>query len=135
MMIAMAGKRLAAAGTLVAAVAATAALWVAPQASLAAQSRGMQSRTTQSRTLQLVAFRDAQTGTPTSAVALSKPRSAAWSPVVGLTAAGGTLFALVLVGVAGQRRRSAVTVRARAPYRGRAPPAPPPPHTARVRDR
>jgi hypothetical protein len=136
-MIFMAGKRLAAAGVLVAAVAATAALWVAPQTTLAAQLRAGQPRPGQ-----LGSIRQAQsmvtmaTGAHLRAVvALPAQEFPAGSPVLGLTAAGVALFALALVGTALRPRHRAVTVPARSPHRGRAPPSRVAHHhPARIRD-
>jgi hypothetical protein len=130
MMIVMAGKRLAAAGVLVAAVAATAALWVVPHGTLASQSRAMQLRTS---SLAQSAATTSQLPRLRAAVALPTSQSATWLPVVGLTATVGALVALMLIGVARQHRRT-VTVTTRTPRRGRAPPSPRPHHAARTRN-
>jgi hypothetical protein len=136
-MIDMAGKRLAAAGVLAAAVAATAALWVVPSTTLAAQLRAGQLRPNQ-----LGSIRQAQSVVTTAtgtylraAVALPVPRSAAGSPVIGLAATGVALFALVLVGAVSPQRRVVTVTVARSPHRGRAPPSPAAyHHTSRIRD-
>jgi hypothetical protein len=130
MMMVMTGKRLAAAGALVAAVAATAALWVVPHATLSSQLRAGQLRTirhAQSAVTTTVAHLRAPVAPPT-------PQSLMTSPV-GLVVTVGVLFALVLVGVAPRQRRRAVPVTVRSPHRGRAPPSPRAHHhTARIRD-
>jgi hypothetical protein len=114
MMMGMAGKRLAAAGVLAAAVAATTALWVAQHAPLPSQLR---------------AIRQTQATVTTVSVAQLRSLSAypapppAQSPL-GFVVAGGVLLGLVLVGTVLRPRREAVPMTARPPRRGRAPPSP-----------
>ncbi|GAA1821226.1 hypothetical protein HC028_11510 [Planosporangium flavigriseum] len=118
----MVGKRLAAAGVLVVAVAATAALWVVPHAPLPAE----RSLAAQLRTVQLRAMRHAQsaatTATATHVFAPTALPTAQSAPA--LVAVGGVLFMLVLACMAARPQRRAVPATARSPHRGRAPPSP-----------
>jgi hypothetical protein len=125
MMMDMAGKRLAAAGVLAAAVAASAALWVAQHAPLPSQLREMRQAHAAITTATV-----AQVRVP---VAFPTPRSAAQLPA-GLPVTGVVLLVLLLVGTALRQHRAAVPVTARPPRRGRAPPSPGH-HSARTRCR
>jgi hypothetical protein len=115
MMMGMAGKRLAAAGILAAAVAATAALWVAQHTPLASQLR---------------AIRPAQAAVTAASIAhvrvppVQLGSQFAALPPVGLPVTGGVVLTLVLVGTALRQGPTAVPVPARPPRRGRAPPSP-----------
>ncbi|MCW2641984.1 MAG: hypothetical protein JWP76_4290 [Dactylosporangium sp.] len=111
-MIDMAGKRLAAAGVLAAAVAATAALWVAQHTPLPSQLRAI--RQTQA-TIAAVDIAHVPLAHPPSQLLVQPP--------LALTVTGGLLLGLVLLGTVPRQRRAAVHVTAQPPRRGRAPPS------------
>jgi hypothetical protein len=114
-MIDMAGKRLAAAGVLAAAVAATAALWVAQHTPLPAQLRTIRQPQATITAVNLAYAR----------VPLAQPASQLLAqPPFGLIVTAGVLLGLVLFGVVPRQHRTAVPVTARPPRRSRAPPSP-----------
>jgi hypothetical protein len=114
-MIDMAGKRLAAAGVLAAAVAATAVLWVAQHTPLPSQLRA-----TRQAHATIAAVDIAHVRGP-----LAQPASQLVAqPQLGLIVTGGVLLGLMLLGAVPGQRRAAVPVKARPSRRGRAPPSP-----------
>ncbi|GII23106.1 hypothetical protein [Planosporangium mesophilum] len=122
----MAGKRLAAAGILAAAVAATAAVWVSQYAPLPSQLRAMRHAHPAAATVTVAQAR-ISAAFPTSRPIAQLPDAL---PVTGLV-----VLALMLIGAVARQRRAAVPVPVRPIRRGRAPP----PsarlrHTARTRD-
>jgi hypothetical protein len=122
-MIDMAGKRLAAAGILAAAVAAAAALWVAQHTPLPSPLRAIhQAQAT------VTAVNIAHVRAPLA----HPPSQLLVQPPLALTVTGGLLLGLVLLGTVPRQRRAVVPVTARPPRRGRAPPSPGH-HTARTR--
>jgi hypothetical protein len=116
MMMGMAGKRLAAAGVLAAAVAAAAALWVTQYAPLSSPLRAMRHAHPTAATVTIAQAR-ISAAFPTSQSIAQLPDAL---PVTGLV-----VLALMLVGTVARRRRAAVPVPVRPTRRGRAPPRPP----------
>ncbi|HEV7899207.1 MAG TPA: hypothetical protein VGP31_15340 [Planosporangium sp.] len=123
----MAGKRLAAAGALAAAVAATAALWVTQHTPLPSQLRAIRQAHTAIATVNIAHVR--------VSAALQTSQSVAQSPD-GLPATAVVVLALMLVGTALRPQRATVPATPRPARRERAPPSPAASHhTARARGR
>jgi hypothetical protein len=125
MMMGMVGKRLTAAGMLAAAVAAAAALWVAPSAPPASGPPAIRQLQATVATVKATRVRVAAV-LPAWQPAAPSPATMAAIPAV---AAG-----LVLLGIAIGLPRRAVPVVARPPRRGRSPPTQVTPHRMYSRD-
>jgi len=113
-MFGMAGKRLATAGLLAAAVAAAAAFWLAPHSASATPAHAVRQVKITVETANLAHV--------PAVVAQTVVRAGAHS-LAGATTAVGLLFGLALLGYAMRHRRQAAPVVVRPSRRGRAPPA------------